>query len=117
MPKCQDNDDISINESFFSESSSSHESSDSEGSENDFRKKRKTITAKKREAFSPHPTQDKIVVTVQDTGIGIKKLDQKQLFRMFGCLKSTRQMNTQGIGLGLFICKIIVNEFKGIIFL
>ena len=50
-----------------------------------------------------------------DNGVGIKKKDQKKLFKMFGCLQSTRQMNTQGIGLGLFICKIIVSEFGGLI--
>ena len=32
---------------------------------------------------------------------------------MFGTLKNTRQMNIHGIGLGLFICKKIVNEFNG----
>lgn len=35
---------------------------------------------------------------------------------MFGCLKSTQQMNTQGIGLGLFICRQIVDQFEGDIF-
>jgi len=35
---------------------------------------------------------------------------------MFGCLQSTQQMNTQGIGLGLFICKQIVTQFDGDIF-
>jgi len=28
---------------------------------------------------------------------------------MFGTIKNTRQMNSHGIGLGLFICKKIVN--------
>jgi hypothetical protein len=32
---------------------------------------------------------------------------------MFGTMKNTRQMNSHGIGLGLFICKKIVNEFQG----
>jgi hypothetical protein len=32
---------------------------------------------------------------------------------MFGTMKNTRQMNSHGIGLGLFICKKIVNEFNG----
>ena len=66
----------------------------------------------KQLAFSPAKAP-KIVVTVQDTGIGIKKSGQRKLFKMFGCLSSTRQMNTQGIGLGLFICKTIVEKFNG----
>lgn len=56
-----------------------------------------------RKAFAPE-TKDKIVITVLDTGTGISNKDQKKLFKMFGYLKSTQQMNTQGIGLGLFIC-------------
>ena len=77
----------------------------------------KSLKEQKKEAFSSHPTQDKLVVTVLDSGIGIRKKDQRKMFRMFGCLKNTRQMNTQGIGLGLFISKIIVNQFQGSIFL
>jgi signal transduction histidine kinase len=33
---------------------------------------------------------DKIVISVVDTGIGIKKKDQRKLFKLFGTLQSTR---------------------------
>ena len=33
---------------------------------------------------------DKIVISVVDTGIGIKKKDKKKLFKLFGCLQNTR---------------------------
>lgn len=51
----------------------------------------------------PHPTVDKLVISVQDTGVGIKNKDRIKLFKLFGKLQSTRDMNTQGIGLGLVI--------------
>ena len=60
--------------------------------------------------------KDKLVISVLDTGVGIKAEDKKQLFKMFACLTNTRQMNTHGIGLGLFISKNIVNQFGGEIF-
>ena len=40
---------------------------------------------------------------VKDTGVGIKKEDQSKLFKLFGFLDSTQEMNTNGIGLGLHI--------------
>ena len=52
--------------------------------------------------------RDKIVISVHDTGIGIKKRDIIKLFKLFGTLKNTSQMNTQGIGLGLVISENIV---------
>lgn len=48
-----------------------------------------------------------------DSGIGIKKKDKVKLFKLFGCLQNTRQMNTQGIGLGLVISENIVKSFSG----
>lgn len=55
----------------------------------------------------------KLVVEVRDSGVGIKTEDQHKLFKMFASLKSTRQMNTKGVGLGLYICKQIVEQFEG----
>ena len=37
------------------------------------------------------------------------KEDQGKLFKMFSSLKRSTQMNTNGVGLGLFICKNILN--------
>ena len=48
-----------------------------------------------------------------DSGIGIKKEDRVKLFKLFGCLQNTRQMNTQGIGLGLVISENIIKAFDG----
>ena len=53
------------------------------------------------------------MISVTDNGVGIKRQDQKKLFKMFSMLKSTSQMNTNGIGLGLFITKQIVSQFDG----
>ena len=67
------------------------------------------------ELFQHEHNRDKVVVSVIDTGIGIKNKDRIKLFKLFGTLKNTRQMNTQGIGLGLVISENIVKEFNGII--
>jgi signal transduction histidine kinase len=42
-------------------------------------------------------------ISVIDTGIGISKIDQNKLFKLFGFIKDQYQMNTNGIGLGLVI--------------
>ena len=49
-----------------------------------------------------------LIVTVKDTGIGIKEEDRSKLFTLFGKLDSTAHINTSGIGLGLSICRNIV---------
>ena len=58
----------------------------------------------------PHGT---IVISVIDNGVGIRHEDQNKLFKLFGFLDHTKQMNAKGIGLGLFICKKIANKFGG----
>jgi two-component system, sensor histidine kinase len=60
---------------------------------------------------------EKIVVSVQDTGIGILRKDQKKLFQTFSCIKSAFSMNQQGVGLGLCITKEIIEQFGGFIML
>ena len=57
-----------------------------------------------------------LMVSVKDSGIGIKDQDKHKLFNLFGSIKDEKlQINTQGIGLGLVICKLIVEKYGGII--
>ena len=46
---------------------------------------------------------EKIGISVKDTGVGIKEEDQKKLFKLFGFIDTTKEINTKGIGLGLYI--------------
>ena len=52
-----------------------------------------------------------IKVSIKDNGIGIKKEDQENLFKLFGFLESNKKLNTKGVGLGLHICLMIVKQF------
>jgi signal transduction histidine kinase len=44
---------------------------------------------------------------VVDNGIGIRQEDMGKLFKLFGFLDTTKELNTKGIGLGLHISKMI----------
>jgi len=50
---------------------------------------------------------------VKDTGMGIKSKDKKKLFKLFGFVQTTQEVNTRGIGLGLVISKKIVEMYDG----
>ena len=50
---------------------------------------------------------------VKDSGKGISAEDKSKLFTQFGKLKRTAEMNSEGIGLGLMICKNLVELNKG----
>jgi signal transduction histidine kinase len=52
---------------------------------------------------------------VKDTGVGIKEENLQKLFKLFGFIEATKELNTNGIGLGLHICKMIIEQFGGII--
>ena len=47
-------------------------------------------------------------IQVIDTGIGIKSDDIQKLFKLFGFLDTTQELNTKGVGLGLHISKMII---------
>jgi len=65
---------------------------------------------------SPAPPIDFLRVSVIDTGLGIKEEDKDKLFKLFGSIKNEqKKINTKGIGLGLVICRLIVNKFNGVI--
>ena len=48
-----------------------------------------------------------IQISVLDTGTGIKNEDKSKLFKLFGFLEATKDLNTKGVGLGLHISQQI----------
>ena len=54
-----------------------------------------------------------IQIKVIDNGVGIKDEDKEKLFKIFGYLDRTKELNSNGIGLGLYITKMIVKQFQG----
>ena len=52
-------------------------------------------------------------MTVQDQGVGISAADQEKLFQPFSRLKDGHDLNPNGIGLGLSICRKVVEQFEG----
>ena len=52
-------------------------------------------------------------MTIRDTGIGIDAQAQKKLFGMFTKIKDARVRNPLGVGLGLAICKQLVEMMGG----
>jgi signal transduction histidine kinase len=56
---------------------------------------------------------DEIIVTVRDTGSGIKPEDHKKLFQPFSQLDDTLIRNSGGTGLGLSICRSLIDLHSG----
>jgi signal transduction histidine kinase len=54
-----------------------------------------------------------IEISVSDTGPGIKMEDKCKLFKLFGFLEDTKEINPRGIGLGLHISQKISLQLGG----
>lgn len=64
-----------------------------------------------------HKKDDMVVMSVTDTGHGIAKEDQEQLFQKFVQIQRGYAQQTGGTGLGLYICKKIAEGLKGKVWL
>ena len=69
-----------------------------------------SITVKARKV---HDAGDFVEISVEDTGIGISEDDQKKLFHAFQQLDSSVSKKQQGTGLGLNLCRKLVELHNG----
>ena len=60
--------------------------------------------------------QNKILISVQDKGVGIKKEDFEKVFKKFSRLENHLTSKTQGNGLGLYITKELTEKMGGTIY-
>ncbi len=54
-----------------------------------------------------------ITLSVTDTGIGMSYFDSKKVFRHFFRSTNAKLMDTEGLGLGLYTARMIVDHHKG----
>lgn len=71
------------------------------------------VGSSEREGVYSEPDRDFIEISVADTGIGISEDDQKRLFQPFQQLDSTFTKKYPGTGLGLNLCKKLVELHNG----
>jgi len=65
-----------------------------------------SVAAKRRDKNS-------IIFSVQDTGVGIPLKEQKYIFQKFFRAENALKQRTKGSGLGLYVCKTIVEKSGG----
>lgn len=54
-----------------------------------------------------------MAIDIIDTGIGMKAEDLQKLFKFFGKIQQSSDINRGGMGLGLTISKMIIGQLKG----
>ncbi len=59
------------------------------------------------------PAHPVLVFRVSDTGMGIRADDLPRLFKPFGQLDPSRSREKEGLGLGLSICRSLIDRMKG----
>ena len=59
--------------------------------------------------------EEMLKASVVDNGKGIRSEDMAKLFSKFGKLMRTAEMNSEGIGMGLMICRNLVHLNNGTI--
>ena len=57
--------------------------------------------------------REEMIFSVQDTGIGIKPSDQQRIFQRYFRTDDAQSRDIPGTGLGLYICKILVELHGG----
>lgn len=57
--------------------------------------------------------EDKVLITIADTGIGINKEDMKHLFVKFYRADNGRRADTEGMGIGLYLSRKIIEKHGG----
>lgn len=72
-----------------------------------------TCRARRRSALVEGRLHNEVVVSVQDTGIGIAEADRERVFEKFKQVGDTLTDKPAGTGLGLPICKQIVEHHGG----
>ena len=59
------------------------------------------------------PKYIKLRITIEDNGVGISQQNQQKLFNKYSRVQETQSMNHKGTGLGLMICKQIIEQMGG----
>lgn len=60
-------------------------------------------------------TQESLVLTIDDTGIGVEKSDEQLLFKKFSRMDNAKLLDANGSGLGLYIARKIIEKHQGTI--
>lgn len=71
------------------------------------------FTAKGEVALEAHSVGDVVMITIHDTGLGIPQAEQDLIFEEFRQSERTSERGFGGLGLGLAICKRLVEMHGG----